>query len=554
MPQVDFVDVEFVLSPSGAPRPSFGLSLILQNLTDAQDALMVARTALVTAAGWPAELAALGITAGEPTYTEVQSLFSQTISPAKGYIGRRGKGIQQVWTIQVPAVPADGVYAINVATGVGTPYSFIAATSTQAAVRTALLAALAAGSALFTAAAAVAPGAITLTAVAAGVPGLTVTLQSPASSMTGAVTTGTSVLTVAQVWEMTIVTAALGVYTLTVGTTTGQNVYTHIATTGATLTTIRDALKSLYDATPSDLFGVTMTTSGGNKGVLTASVSGRPGTVSITSPASDATTVVTTANYGIADDWAVMIAAQPDFYEGLLNYATDQELLLSGEFFEAEKRHLLGMQTSDADILTSVTTDVFSKLKAKLYLRSFGVQHPTNSEGVCAAWSGNVLTSPAGQVNWKARALTGLTGRILTAPEAANLLSKEGSFLELFAARDQSVMDGAYSFAGRPIDITRAIDTFRTNVEIALMDLLVNARIVPYSKVGQSMVSGAIWGEINRAVAQGYAIDGTFSVEFPPISSASANDRKRGIMPTFVVNGTIQAGTYTIRVRGSLAQ
>jgi hypothetical protein len=553
MPQNDFVAVDFQLAAASAPRPSYGVSLLLHNLTDAQDALFGgSRTKLLTGDTWAADLAAVGLTDGEAAYEAVQSHFSQPRKPEKAYLGRRGKDIAQVWTVVVPGVPADGDYVISVTGGASSPYVFTASGSTQAAVRTGLLAALGAGSAKFTAAAGVGAGDIRLTSVALGVP-LVVQISSPSASMTASVTTGTSVLAVAQVWTMEINSAALGVYTLTVQTTTGQEVYTHIATSGATVTTIRDAIKALYDADPSDLFGATMTSVSTDQGTLTASLAGRPGTVSITSPASDATVTVTTANYGVADDWAVMAAANTDWYEGLLGSRVAAELKLSQEWVDGDGRHILGVQSSDADILTGVTTDIFSKLKSTGSIRTHGVQHHIDAEGVMEAWAGYVLTSPAGSISWVARPLTGLTARVLTASEAANLRAKEGSFLENFSARDQRIMNGGYSFGGRPIDITRAMDTLQSNVSIGLMDLIVNSDIIPYSKPGQADCLGVIKNEWQKGVEAGYAIDGTLDVTFLPIQPGT-NDAVRGIMPAFTMTGIIQAGAYKIEVRGRLSQ
>lgn len=557
MPQNDFVDVDFQLVSPAAPRPSFGVSLLLNNLTDAQDALFAGeRTALLTGDTWQADLAALGITDGEAAYEEVQSHFSQVRVPEKAYLGRRGKDIQQVQTVVVPSSPADGAYVISVSQdgvpAVGSPYLFTASTSTQAAVRTGLITDAGAGSAMFTVAAGVGAGDITLTSVVPGVP-LDIVLSSPGSSMTKSVTTGTSVLAVAQVWTMQIVTAALGNYVLTVQTTTGQKTYTHIATTGATVTTIRNDLKAKYDADPSDLFGPTMTSVSTDSGTLTASLAGRPGTVSITSPASDATVTVTTANYGVADDWAAVAAANTDWYNGLLGSRVAAELKLSQEWADGDKLHIVGVQSSDADILTASTTDIFSQLKASGSIRTYGVHHHIDAEGVAAAWAGYVLTSPAGSITWVARPLTGLTGRVLNPTEAASLRSKEGSFLELFAAREQAIMNGGYSFGGRPIGITRALDTLKSNVTIGLMDLLVNNDIIPYSKAGQADVRGVLEREWKNGVEAGYAIEGTLVITFDPIVPGS-NNSIRGILPEFRMSGVITDGVHKIIVRGKLAQ
>ncbi len=562
MPQTDFVEVQINLSAATAPRPTLAVALLLHDLTDAQDALMgTPRTRLLTPQTWVADMAALGITSGEQAYVAARAHFSQPRSPARAFLGRRGKAIQQVWTVVVPAVPTNGVHAIAVAVNgvpaVGSPYAFTASSSTQAAVRTALLSALAAGSATFAAAAGGGAGDITLTAVAglAGTP-LQVTVQSPSSTMTASVTTGTSVVAVAQLLTGTIVTAALGTYTLTVQTTTSQKVYSHIATTGATVTTIRDALKVLYDANPSDLYGTTLTSVSTNQFTMTASLAGRSGTVTLTSPISDATLVVTTANYGIADDWTAAKNENFEWLVGIPGSKTAAELLLSDAWFATDKRRMLGVQTSDADVLTATAGNIGALLKARASLYTFGVHHDINAEGVVEAWTGDVTTDPPGSVDWVGKPLVGLTGRSLTATQASNLRSYELSFLEDFAARDgQDIMNGGYSFAGRPIDITRSLLAFQFDAEASMMDLRVSARTLPYSTIGQAKVLGVIQGVIDRAIAAGYGVQGTFTITFLPIGTATpANDRQRGIMPQFYVTGTIQAGTHKINMRADLTQ
>lgn len=557
MSQNDFVEVDINLALAGAPTANFGTGLLLHSLTDAQDALFgVPRYKLLAAESWAADLAAIGITAGEPAYNDAQSYFGQDYTPENGYVGRRGKPIAQVTTVVVPVTPADGIYVIHVPGAVGTPYSFAAVASTQGAVRTALLAALAAGSATFTAAAGVGPGDIKLTSVALGTP-LNVSVQSPASSMTQSVTTGTKIAAVAQVWTMQIVTAALGPYVLTVETTTGQEVYTHIATSGATVTTIRAAIKALYDADPSDLFGATMTSVSTDQGTLTASIAGRPGTVSITSPASDATVAITTVNYGIADD-ILALRTLLDWYYLLPGTHLAVELQLAAEYIEttqsaADKRQGL-VQTSDANNLTDAAGNIGGILQALGLKRTGGVYHPLDAEGVHSGWVGRVGSIPVGQVTWQERALNGLTGNILDATSESNIQSNELSFLERFEARAQNVMNGGYSFFGRPLDIVRSMDTFEFNLKTATMDLLVNNNIVPYTDTGFEMVRGVAITTYNQAVEQGYAVSGTLVLSKPKTSDATSNERSRGIMPVIVGEFQIQAGVHRARFKFTVYQ
>ena len=558
MPQSDFNAVTVTLSPGAAARPTANVSMLLHNLTDAQDALMgPSRTKLIAPATWQADLASLGISDGEAAYESVQSHFSRPKKPVKAYLGRRGKDTQQVQTVVVPSVPSDGSYIISVSQAgvpaVGSPYFFAAVGSTQSSVRTGLVTNAGAGSAMFAVANGVGAGDITITSVVPGIP-LDIAISSPGSSMTKSVTVGTSVLAVTQVWTLDIGTAAVGNYVLTVKTTTGQKTYTHIATTGATATTIRDGLASLYAGNPSDLFDATMTPVLTDKATLAASLAGRPGSITITSPASDATVVVTTANYGIVEDLTAIASENQDWYCGLIGSRVAADLLLAREWVDGDGAHIIGVQSSDASILTDSTTDVFSLLKASGSIRCFGVQHHIDTEGIIEAWAADVLSKPVGSVAWVAKPLTGFTGRVLTASEAQNLRSKEGSFLELFSARSESIMNGGYSFGGRPIDITRAIDTMRSNQEIALMDLSVKSDIIPYSELGQARCLGVINTEVLRGIEAGYAIAGTFETTFGSIDEALENDRIRGIFPPFTTTGRIQAGGHKVILNMELEQ
>ena len=542
MPQSDFVSVSVTLQPSAAPRPSFGVSMLLESLTEAQYVAMgTSRTALLTAATWAADMAALGITDGEQAYEDVQAHFSGANSPEKAYLGKRGKDRAQVKTVTVPASPTDGVYALVIE---GITYSFTASTNTQAEVRDGLVSAI--GTPAWGTGVAGGTGEVVLTNGTIG-EDLSVVLSSPASSMTIATTTTAFVAAVAQVWTMDIATAALGPYVLTVQTSTGQEQYTHVATTGATVTTIRDAIKALYDADPSDLFGATMTSVATDQGTPTASLAGRPGTVSITSPAADATVTVTTANYGIIDDLEAAAEDQPEWYIALPGTRVAAELLLCDEWVSGAGRYLWLGQTSDAAVLTTSASVALTLKTRGTLLRSQICYYPTDAGGLAAAWAGDVLVSPAGQVSWVARPLTsGLTGQVLTASQAAALRANEVSYLERFEARSQNIINGGYSMAGRPIDIMRAIDTWASNVEIAMMDLLVSNRILPYTDAGVEAARGVILQEFATAVSQGYAVDGSLVLNKPKITDASAANRVRGIMPVLVGSFTVQAGTYKI--------
>jgi hypothetical protein len=220
----------------------------------------------------------------------------------------------------------------------------------------------------------------------------------------------------------------------------------------------------------------------------------------------------------------------------------------------ATRRYLMQCQSSDAANLATGAS-VATTLKARANARMSLVYHPTDAQGVSAAWAGDVLTDLAGQVSWVARIMTGgLTGNVLTASQAAALRGNEVSYLERFAARSQNIMNGGYCMAGIPIDIMRIVDNFASNVESAGMDLLTTNRILPYTDDGISIWHAVVNAEFERLVTQGAAVGGTLILSKPRISSANDSDRARGIMPALVGSFRIQAGTYKLQANIKVAQ
>lgn len=157
-------------------------------------------------------------------------------------------------------------------------------------------------------------------------------------------------------------------------------------------------------------------------------------------------------------------------------------------------------------------------------------------------------------MTWQARALNGLTGNILDATSEASIQSNEGSFLERFEARSQNIMNGGYSFFGRPLDIIRGMDTFEFNLKTANMDYLVNNNIVPYTNTGFEAVRGVTITTFNQAVEAGYAVDGTLVLSKPKTTDATSDERARGIMPVLVGEFQLQAGVHKIQARFTVYQ
>lgn len=558
MPATDFVEVSVILNPKAGSLASLGTSTILHTLTDDQDAAIgPTGNVLVLSAGeaWRTTLADIGVVEGEPAFEDVRAHFSQSHVPDRAYLGKRGDatGTQiRGFTINDDGggFAFVGNYRIIAQGG---PYVAVATGSeTPADIRDTLDGLITAAThASFTNAPS-GGASVDLTATAEGI-NIDLVVEGPDGGITATQTASAKEVKRALEVDTNIITGGDGLYTWTVQTVASQLQYLHNETSGSgTPTSVAAALKVLYDAGPSDLFGTTVTATLGVLS-LTAAIAGTPGEVSIASPLSDAFISIVQTNYNVSDDIAFHNSANKGFYHFVMGSHEAIDLEQGSEAVEPLRKGLI-VQSSDSDIRTNATDDVFSRLKALARLRTIGVEHPIDSEGVSSAWVGDINVDGPGKVNYTATVISGFSAQDFGLDPNAPIFiaSKEGAYLERYENRQQDIMAGGYSFAGRPFDLMRALDTFCINVETKLLDLLVVERIVPYSNPGIAAGEAVIRNCFDISVADGYGL--SLDLTVPDIADASTNEAERGIWPPFEGHVIMQVGTFKIRANFTVSQ
>lgn len=453
----------------------------------------------------------------------------------------------------------DGVYDIVVPGEDDTPFTFTASTNTGAEIVTGLLVQLNAGDVqLFTFADTSAGNvtSITLQQIAFEST-LGASAVSPSSLMT-ITDTDANIVNRGQVSKITFVgspNVVDGTYTLTVSTSTGQKTYVHVASS-QTPTVVAAAMKVLYDLDPSDLTTTTATVLAGVL-TLTAATSGVPYSATIASPNSDATSVVFISNRDAGDDVQRAFDLNKNWYMLLPGSHIKNELLAMSETIEGlPQGRAMMLQTSDADVRTSATDDLLSTLTTLQRERTNSVEHPTDAEGVHTGWAGYYLTFPVGKITPKGRTVTGIVGQtFISAAEAKFIADKNGSYLELFPARGDSIMLGSgFSATGRPIEVIRILDKVTDDINVAVFDAVVTPDIVFYSDEGIKVGTAAIENEFNNAVDAGYGAPGSLVLIPPKIEDATAIQQQEGELPPYVFSFKIVVGIHKATVNGTLFQ
>lgn len=237
--------------------------------------------------------------------------------------------------------------------------------------------------------------------------------------------------------------------------------------------------------------------------------------------------------------------------------------------------------TSDADVPTTATTDVFTNLQANNYNRVIGF-YSTDQSGVYpnndymgAAVMGYALGANTGLANsaytLMFKSLVGVTWEPLTPTQIGNIFSKNGNAYLNYA-------NGAYIFMQRGIlpdgqwfDEIINLDVTIANIQFGVMDLLTENTKIPQTDPGQTLLIHAVNQALAQAASVGFLAGGIWAGETilgivpgtpmplgylcvsPPYSSQSPADRQaRKAMPIYaciIEAGAVQSVTIGVYVQ-----
>ena len=128
--------------------------------------------------------------------------------------------------------------------------------------------------------------------------------------------------------------------------------------------------------------------------------------------------------------------------------ATDAEKEAIADYIETQSRMFYVFSDSNAATYTVATTDIFSKLKAKGYDRSFGIytKDGVGNAMIEAAWVGRFSAEPIGSAIWIYKELDGIIADGYTPTEESYLQSKNANYYT--TVEDESVVFGENKVVG----------------------------------------------------------------------------------------------------------
>ncbi|WKV20443.1 putative major tail protein [Pseudomonas phage 16Q] len=336
-----------------------------------------------------------------------------------------------------------------------------------------------------------------------------------------------------------VTTAAAGTYTITVN----DIPFGFVATGSNTSVQIAAGLKAAYDVTP--VSGVTMTNN-------------LDGTLTISSSIGyslEVTSNMSQANSPSTESWVTSIDAvttvDNTWYSLLIESHVEADVLAVAGQIEGMKK-VFATSSQASDIKTTSTTDVFSKLKALGYQRTFGAYSATaDSQFPEAAWVGYQLQEQPGSNTWAYKSLSGVTVSSLSPTESANVLSKNASTYETVGGLNSTI--GAKMFGGEWIDVIIFVDWLEQRMKERLWNRMANSKKIPYTAAGAAIIEAEIRAQLNDGIrVGGLANSPAPTVSVPDVLTLSTNLRAQRVFEGITFEARLAGAIHFVKIAGTV--
>lgn len=289
---------------------------------------------------------------------------------------------------------------------------------------------------------------------------------------------------------------------------------------------------------------------------LDADVAGEPFTLAlaVTGIIGEMSSTEPIANVNVASELADLIEVFNDWY-GLINTrrATEAEQLQDIEqtavFIESQLK-IYAYAIDQATLLTAVTTDIGSILKARALDRTFGLYSADHANYPEAAWLGGQLPKDPGSITWKFKTLVGITPDDLTANDIANLGIENVNFYETVA--NVNIITGEAVVAGGEfIDVIRGADWLQARMAERIFTRLVNSEKVPFTSAGIASIETDIRAQLDEGVDREF-ITADYIVSVPNIDDVDPADKAVRFLNGITFSAPLAGAVHKVRIDGKL--
>jgi len=248
------------------------------------------------------------------------------------------------------------------------------------------------------------------------------------------------------------------------------------------------------------------------------------------------------------DDYVTALQKQQAAYGKFLYVVTDATDDTAKEaiatYVEAQPRMFYVYSDFNPVTLTSATTDIFSKLKAKGFDRSFGIHSKnTNNVMIEAAYVGRFSSEPIGSAVWVYKELDGVTPDSFSPTEEDAIITKNAN-VYTYIEDEPSVYGEGKLASGEFIDVMLGCVWIEVRMGERIWALIKAQNKISYTNAGISMIEIKIREVLDEAVAMKIlTADDEIIVRVP-----NANNIPSSVRNTRILSGI----TFEARLDGAI--
>jgi hypothetical protein len=253
---------------------------------------------------------------------------------------------------------------------------------------------------------------------------------------------------------------------------------------------------------------------------------------------------------GIATDLAAALLEDPDFFGVLIDSESEAELNAAAAWCATNGKMFHG-RSMDTDILTGVTTDVCSDLKAALNAFAKVWYSRDAPAELDAAIMGREFSRNPGSTTWENKQLNNITADPLTPTEVTNAVAKNcGLYLPY---GDTAATHNTMAASGRFLDITRDTAWLQANAQADVFRYLLNQEKVPFTQKGIDGMEDVLRARFTLAEAAG-VLDAGWDITLPTIDQIDPADKAaRRLVASDAFAGIFQGAIHGVDISGVLA-
>lgn len=350
-----------------------------------------------------------------------------------------------------------------------------------------------------------------------------------------------------QTWTITPVVANSTVYALTID---GVD-YEITSDASATATEICDALRTAISASG-------LTEGGTATLTLTATVAGAFHSVEV-ADSSLLKVVQDHADPGLAADLAaIALEDSSSWYALLFGFNSKACVDAISDFAEANKKLFIA-QTQESDVVnlsngsdTGGSQTVAGLLKADSKFRTALVYHPDSAAYADAALAGKCLPFDPGSETWAFKTLAGVSAVDLTDTQRTNALAKYVNVYETLAG--VNVTNQGKVSGNEWIDVIRFRDWLEARMSEEIFGALANAKKIPFTDGGISVIEGIIRAQLRAGVvAGGLAEDPAPVVTVPLAADVSSSDKAARRLTGVKFDATLAGAIQAVEIDGVIS-